>query len=198
MGEADRKRRKRALEFETLESVTLQSGLSAWVPQSASTEAKLAPAATGPVNAKAVAVSVNGVARGAASFQRQNADVGLLYSLGTNGSFKGLGRAVVSGMLQTVGSVAQGQATGTLTLNAHKGSLALRLTGPTQSGFASLPSTFLYSVTAGAGRLAGATGNGTVEVTFRPFPAPPNVRMSGGSGKMTLTFHANTGAMARA
>jgi hypothetical protein len=191
MHNAGNKRRKRALEFDTLESMTLLSGVTAWVHGSVAPVSAMVSAAT--VQAKALPVAVNGFSRGVASFQNRP-DVGTTYSLGTFGPFSGLGRAVVSGTLHTVGFIAQGQATGTLTLYAHRGSLTLTLTGPTQPGFSPLPSSFLFSITGSTGRLAGATGNGTVDVSFRPFLTRAGALS--GTGKIVLTFHANSGATA--
>src|SRR5262249_26228889 len=136
-GDRKRRKRKRALGFETLESMTLLSGV--WVPGVSGSAPLVAPAATGSstgmgsVQADASKpVAVNGPVRGVASFDRTLPDAGTTYTLGTIGRFSGLGHAVVSGTLHSVGFIAQGQATGALTLYAHQGSLSLQLTGPTQ------------------------------------------------------------------
>ncbi|HTK74288.1 MAG TPA: hypothetical protein VL371_03465 [Gemmataceae bacterium] len=106
-------------------------------------------------------------------------DLGIQYGLTGAGELGGQLRFQVTGGLRRVGFIAQGQATGALTLTNAQGSITLSLVGPTQPGFAPLPAGFHYTVTGGTGAYQGATGEGQVTLRTRPV---------GGLALFTLDF----------
>ena len=95
-------------------------------------------------------------------------DAGLQYDVTGSGVLNGQPPFLASGNLHRTGMIAQGHATGVLTLTNTKGSITLKLEGPPQPGFAPLPTQFHYTVTGGTGAYQGATGDG--QVTFRTRP----------------------------
>jgi hypothetical protein len=119
-------------------------------------------------------------------------DVGGAQTLTGTGTVGPLGTVTLSGELHTPGFIAQGEATGTLTLSNADGSVTLRLVGPPQSGFSPPPATFQYTITGGTGKYAGASGQGTVgfqEQDSPPMVCPPNamcVPLAGGTFSMTF------------
>jgi hypothetical protein len=106
-------------------------------------------------------------------------DLGIQYGLTGAGELGGQPRFQVTGSLRRVGFIAQGQATGELTLTNAQGSIMLSLVGPMQPGFAPLPGGFHYTVTGGTGAYQGATGDGQVALRTRPV---------GGLALFTLDF----------
>jgi hypothetical protein len=66
-----------------------------------------------------------------------------------------------------------------MTLTNAKGSITLKLEGPTQSGFAPLPNRFHFSVTSGTGAYRGVTDHG--EATLR-------AHTQGGKTTLNLVF----------
>jgi hypothetical protein len=94
-----------------------------------------------------------------------NPDVGATQALTGSGTVKPLGNVQANGTLHLTGFVAQGEATGTLTLTTGRGRVTLALVGPPQPGFSGPPSSFHYTITGGTGRFAHATGSGTAGFT---------------------------------
>jgi hypothetical protein len=181
MGERQRHRRNRPLHVESLESVTLLSGLSAHL-----THASHPPAIVSALRAVSTPVAINGTTRGFYTSDSPIPDTGTAYHLVSVGSLRGVGFAVVSGDLHSVGFIAQGHATGTLNVLAARGSLNLTLTGPSQPGFSPLPTEFSYTISSGTGRFHNASGSGTVDITLKPLTHHSPLS---GAGRVTLTFH---------
>jgi hypothetical protein len=114
---------------------------------------------------------------------------GTPYTLTGSGVVAGLGQVTVSASLQTVGMLSSGQATGTLTLSNAHGTLTFSLTGPTQPGFAALPTQFTSTITGGTGRYKNLRGTGTATLHLMPilsgtaiacFPQPKGCPDMGG------------------
>jgi hypothetical protein len=135
-------------------------------------------------------VALKGSTRGTYAFESPVPDVGTAYNINTAGKLAGLGHATVSGSLNSIGFIAQGRAGGTLLVTAAGGTLTLKLTGPVQPGFSSLPSTFSYVITKGTGkfhnRFGDPVGKGTVDVILAP--AGSSAAISG-QGEVKLVFH---------
>jgi hypothetical protein len=95
--------------------------------------------------------------------------------VGVTDAFKGraqlgrLGAVRVSGSITGTGFIAQGQATGTLTLVNARGRVTVALTGPPEGGFHSPESgTYTFAVQSGTGAYARATGTGKVDLELGP------------------------------
>lgn len=173
-----RRRVNRPLQVETLESVTLLSGL---------TTGLMAPPAL--IQSQAihatVSIGLSGTTRGSFTYYRANPDTGTQYNLYTGGVLAGLGGVSAVGTVRSLGNVAQGQAQGHLTIYTGRGAIYVYLAGPVQSGHSPLPTMFYYGITGGTGKWAGATGFGTVNLALQTFPYQPSWI---GSGLATLHF----------
>ena len=99
-------------------------------------------------------IAVTGSASGTYTSPLSNPDAGKTTILRGNGTVGPLGKVEVSGAIQSPGFIAHGHAGGVLTLSNDKGTVTLTLTGPTQKGFAALPRTFQYRITAATGMYA--------------------------------------------
>jgi hypothetical protein len=95
-----------------------------------------------------------------------NPDAGKLYRFTGTGTAGMLGQVSVTGSVHTLGFVATGHATGTLTLSNSHGSVTLTLTGPSQPGFSGMPATIAYRITAATGDYANDTGCGTIAISL--------------------------------
>jgi hypothetical protein len=179
-----RMRRNQPLSIEPLESIRLFSGISTF----GLTRPAVAAISTIPLPHL---VALNGSTAGTYTSESPVPDIGATYSVRTSGKLARLGRASVSGSLNSTGFIAQGRAGGTLLVTVPGGTLTLALTGPTQPGFSPLPTKFSYVITEGTGRFhnrAGKpVGKGTVDVVLDPV----NLSVAGtGQGRVTLVFHA--------
>ena len=95
------------------------------------------------------------------------ADIGLRYSLDGSGKLGGLDTFAVKGVLHGTGFLAQGQATGVLTLTNRHGSITVKLLGPEQPGFSKLPGHFRFTVAAGSGAYKSFHDSGNVTLTIQ-------------------------------
>ena len=174
--------RNRRLDVESLESMTLLSGMTAVVGH---------PLPAAQISSQAIPlpiiVGLKGTTHGtytSSSFP----DVGTSYSVSTAGKLSGYGVGTVYGTLHSLGFIASGHASGTLHVVLPGGTLTLKLTGPTQKGFSPLPKQFSFEITKGTGKFHNATGDpvgkGTVNVTIKPGPGAGLQ----GHGQVTLTF----------
>jgi hypothetical protein len=88
-----------------------------------------------------------------------------------------LGTVTLAGSLTGTGFIAQGHATGTLTLKNTRGSVTLTLTGAPEGGFQAPQSgTYTFAVESGTGAYARTVGTGKVDLAL-------------GSGTFTMAFH---------
>jgi hypothetical protein len=179
------KRRNTPLEVESLESMTLLSGLAM----------VNSPPAAAPVSFVIpipVIASLDGTTRGFYVSRQKNPDVGTSYDVFTTGNLAHYGPAFVSGSLHSLGNVASGQAKGTLNVFVAGGTLTLKLTGPTQNGLSPLPTKFSFVVTQGTGKFHNAAGEpvgkGTVDVMLTPGAGSSAMI---GHGMVTLVFHSS-------
>lgn len=109
-----------------------------------------------------------GTGAGAYAVHRLLPDVGSSYELSGAGNVTKLGMVTVDAKLHSVGFIANGHAGGTLTFTNPRGSLTIELTGPSQPGFAALPSHFSYQVLSGTGSFQNVHGTGTIDVRLTP------------------------------
>jgi hypothetical protein len=120
-------------------------------------------------------------------------DVGKVYMLTGTGVVAGLGKVSVGGSLHALGFTPTGQAGGTLTLANTLGTLTFALTGPTQPGFAALPTRFTTTITGATGKYKNLRGTGTALLHLEPFlypalclPAPRGCHPFPDAGTFTL------------
>jgi hypothetical protein len=99
-------------------------------------------------------------------------DAGTPYTFQGAGAVGLLGPVTATAFLRTTGCLLRGRAGGTLTMSSALGTLALRLQGPVQGGFAQLPGHFDYTVLHGTGAYRHRTGAGTVFLKLTPVPPP--------------------------
>lgn len=102
------------------------------------------------------------------------------YTIQATANFGAAGYFSVSGSIKTVGN-RSGQATGMLTLKDSRGSITIRLTGPTQAANSGLPSTFSTTVVSKSGFFSGHSGQGSISVKTTLFAGYDNI------GHITLT-----------
>jgi hypothetical protein len=110
---------------------------------------------------------VNGAAHGTVGVVPTIPDAGTGVKLHGSAKLSGIGKASLSGTLSGTGFIMQGNASGTITLTNHQGSVILRLTGPSQRGFSAAPSgPYGFYVAGGTGHYAHTVGHGTVDVSY--------------------------------
>jgi hypothetical protein len=179
----ERHRRNQSLVVEPLESISLTSAISTGGLGGAAH----AVISTIPLP---VVVALKGSTRSTYAVESPVPDVGATYTLQTSGKLAGLGRANVSGSINSLGFIAYGHARGTMLVAVAGGTLTLELTGPTQRGFSPLPRMLSYVITEGTGkfhnRIGDPVGEGTVDVILKPFHTSGERQ---GQGTVTLVFH---------
>lgn len=100
------------------------------------------------------------------------------YTLNGTADLNALGHTTVHGTVHSVGLVALGAATGTLTFTNSLGSVTMSIAGPTQGELAALPQQFTYTVVSGTGTYAHVRDTGTLTLALAPAPAgttPPSL-----------------------
>ena len=110
--------------------------------------------------------NLHGSSAGVFSSILTNPDVGATYNFSGTADLALFGHCSVFGSLHAVGSVSSGQATGTIWVTNGLGSLKLSVTGPIQSSFSSLPSTFQYQIVGATGIYKGYTARGIINLTL--------------------------------
>jgi hypothetical protein len=164
-------------EVEGLESlVALSGGVGAM--HGGAVAAALAPIS----HRQAPVLALSGTVHGGYMATSSNPDVGKTYRMGVAGRINPLGQTGESGQINTTGFIANGMATGTMTISAPKGSVKLQLTGPSQPGFAALPSKMTFQIVGGTRAFAKATGSGSVAISLS------SSVFSSGFGLITLSF----------
>jgi len=94
-----------------------------------------------------------------------NPDVGKTFHIVGTAGVLDHGEFLVTGTLQSVGSVADGEAEGKLTFRNARGSFTIEVQGPMQPGFATLPQQFQYHVIGGTGAYAHLQAQGDIVLT---------------------------------
>jgi hypothetical protein len=110
-------------------------------------------------------IALNGEVSGTWTIQIVNPDVGQEQLLTGSGSVQPLGKVDAAGTLHATGFIARGRATGTVTLSNAQGTVTIKLTGPRQRGFSTLPRTFSFQIVEATGNYRGATNRGTATLT---------------------------------
>ncbi len=100
-------------------------------------------------------------------------DVGTSYRLAGAGTVDLLGKVNALGLLRSTGFIMNGHAVGSLTLANAKGTITLRLTGPQQAAFATLPQQFQFTTTGGTGAYSRLSAQGTVTLKLNPLLMQP-------------------------
>ena len=121
-----------------------------------------------------------GAGRGVFTRQFVNPETGLSFHLQGAGTFNYLGRATITGDLQSGGLNLLNHARGTVTLTNARGSLTLGVAAPMKSSFGPLPRMFTYHIVSGTGLYTNWRDHGTLIL---------NKRFNSGTGgtfRMTL------------
>jgi hypothetical protein len=152
---ADNERRSKP-ELESLEGRTVPS---AAIPGAAVTPAALVHGAK--------YLFLHGTAHGKTHQTMLNPDVGVALALHGHGIVSPLGAVAVSGTLHGTGFIATGTPEGTITLSNARGSVTLKLVGPSEPGFTPPPSgTYQFSMVKGMGAYAKDLADGTIDLTL--------------------------------
>lgn len=117
------------------------------------------------------AAALQGTGKGSYSKLIPNPDVGPTYELQGTAALELLGQVSVKADIRGAGFVATGNATGTIVLSNNRGSVTLRLTGPTQPGFSALPRTFKFTVINATGAYSGFIMTGVLDLLTASNPA---------------------------
>jgi hypothetical protein len=122
--------------------------------------------------------NLNGTLRGSLTpAVKSPVDAGLQYRLTGSGVLGSPRKFTATGFLRGTGFIAKGHATGELTLANAKGSITVKVVGPPQAGFAPLPGSFHFTVTAGTGAYKGLTGDGEVSLQTHGLGGPTTFRL---------------------
>ncbi len=156
-----RERRQARPQLESLESMTLLSGMAAMMPIHAEVSTT-----TG------TALTLTGTEKGV--FLAHTTKTAKNYAIDTAGTLSPIGRAAITGSLQVARGISSGPPSGTLHLITAKGTLTLQIPQsvalpgglPTATGTNEIVDT--YVITKGTGAYKGDTGSGVVEFTFNP------------------------------
>jgi hypothetical protein len=121
-------------------------------------------------------LDLQGTVAGVPSSVVGNPDVGTTVDFRGLGNVLGVGAAKLTGSLNGTGFFATSRVEGTITLADSKGSLALRVQGPSVGRFTAPGSgAYSYSIAKGTGAFKHANGSGTVDLIL-------------GSRSFTMTF----------
>jgi hypothetical protein len=151
-------------QLETLEAMTLLSGVAGGLHHIAAVDLSVPP--SGPTTP--VKVSLNGTLTGTYHQKDGLPDTGDNFTFFGHGKVGPLGVADVTGHAHSLGNVASGQAHGLLVISTPQGSLTLKLEGPTQKGLSSLPDRFTFKITNASGRYLHDRGHGTAVLVLDP------------------------------
>jgi hypothetical protein len=152
------------------------------------------PTDAGPTLAPPSSPTLYGNLHGQWKAEAPHPDVGNTSDLVGSGDLAGVGHVTLTGSVSAVGMIANGHAGGTLTLTGTNGSITLKLTGPSQPGFAALPDRFDYQVTGGTGKLHSLHSSGRIYLhlaadgsfTLAVRPSEPATIRSGVHGTVTI------------
>ena len=169
---------------ESLESMTLLSGVSAAVRGAIA--ALLAPVA--PTSGHEI--DLTGTVTGTYHVHSSNPDTGKDFSFFGSGPVAPLGHVELTGHINSPGFIARGHSRGLLVLSNPNGSLTLAVAGPEQNGFTPVPDTFTFKITSASGKFKGDTGTGFMVLELNPSPIPPAgaSTLAGEHGTFTMIF----------
>ncbi|GAC1445213.1 MAG: hypothetical protein NVSMB52_05750 [Chloroflexota bacterium] len=142
-------------------------------------------------------LSVKGTIHAIETRVMSNPDIGAVYDWKGHGTVKPLGTVAGSGKNHGVGYIAQGHATGTITVTNAKGSVTLSITYDATPGFSPPPVHGTYVITGGTGSYTGVKGSGTVARKVGTCPpqsadAPPGSCPIGTPFPVTYVLHPKT------
>jgi hypothetical protein len=117
-------------------------------------------------------------------------DIGVNYSFTGAADLARLGHVTVSGSALSLGNIQTGHASGTLVFTNAHGSVTVELTGPSQPGFAPLPTQFAYTVVSGTGAYQHLQDHGSLTLILAPQAVTPlpGALPAGFQGTFTLTI----------
>ncbi len=113
-------------------------------------------------------LSLNGTIKGTYKVTHLNPDVGAKYSFYGTGSVGKLTDAAMFGTVQLPGFIANGHASGKLTIFDSHGAVYLNVSGPTGIAAGKFPSTLSFTITGGTGAYRHDSGKGTIHDTLIP------------------------------
>ncbi len=148
----------------TLTAAPVQIAPTTTTDQTVATIDSKAIVATGSTSTISLAGSTSGTYRVSVPVP----DAGTVYQFQGTGTVTPLGLMTISGHVTLPGLILQGHASGTLTLTNSNGSVTLALTGPTEDGFGSFPTTLAYTIAQASGLYAGDAASGSISVTLIP------------------------------
>jgi hypothetical protein len=184
-----RETRQTRPQLESLESMTLLSGVAAAALRH-NHHAEVVVINNGPTNPNpGTAITLKGTERGLYSAGQQIPDTGKQYTLFALGRVTPLGSTFTTGSFHAPGFITTGTVDGSLTVRALRGTLTLHLTG-TAPGSSSGPFDLTYAITQGSGAFAGNSGTGTVDITVNPFGSASAQPGRSEVGRVTLVFGA--------
>jgi hypothetical protein len=112
--------------------------------------------------------NLTGTLTGAFTIASMIPDVGHTYAITGSGSVSAIGTVSVNGSVHSLGFIANGNATGDITVTQGSSTMTLHLTGPVQTGFSALPVKFHYVIQSAIGIFAQyANNSGTLELHLK-------------------------------
>jgi len=116
-----------------------------------------------------VILVLNGTLRGHYHVNLGIPDVGEQFILHGKGRVQGFGHTDVTGQIHSIGFIARGQASGTLSLSSPTGKLTLVLTGPDQhNGPKGPPDRYTFTTDQATGTYTNIAHSGTVSLVLFP------------------------------
>jgi hypothetical protein len=117
-------------------------------------------------------------------------DIGVHYDFTGTADLARLGHVTVTGSALSLGNILTGHASGTLVFTNARGSVTVELTGPSQPGFAPLPTQFTYTVVSGTGAYQRLQDHGSLTLLLTPQAVTPlpGALPAGFQGTFTLTI----------
>jgi hypothetical protein len=113
-------------------------------------------------------------------------DAGTSFTLTGTANLGTLGKFNIVGSMQGIGMIVNGRATGNLVLANSRGMITLKLHGPIQPAFSSIPHGLVYVVSKGTDDFQHLTGYGSLEIKLTPFG--PTALGKSSTGAIAMTF----------
>jgi hypothetical protein len=157
---------RRRPRVESLESMTLLSGVSA--AARGAIAALLGPVA--PTSGHKI--EPTGSVKGTYHVHITNPDIGKEFIFFGSGQVAPLKHVKLTGHITSPGFIYHGHSTGLLVLSDPNGSVTLAVTGPPQNGFTPIPDVFNFKITSASGKFKGDTGTGFMVLELDPAQTP--------------------------